>query len=332
MPRGMREIRPDVSIFIHLLLRVTGYQKNVSKSCSSVACASSALPDYILHWVTEYKKAGSPTAPLRQVLEGLVTGLYQRRALGFVDHFVFGMVHHSKYLVDVLAATWEPVDSVDSSGLANDQACPTSSGSGDPNESDKIEASTSPDSWVSSTAPGSSDPAPVNNAERLPIPDDLDAEVKKVLEKRKWDLAVISDVLALFLFMRAVQKLGLTYRRDIETNYKSRLHILKNLAKDNYEWVPPPPPRAPRQGSKRRRMDINVPPTIGEQYNYCEGLPYSDLPSMFSSVEGEDDSDDSDWDSATGSQDSTNTRREYYMDVLRKAEQRSDTAELDADV
>ncbi|QRV98746.1 hypothetical protein RhiJN_26765 [Ceratobasidium sp. AG-Ba] len=310
MPRGLYEIRPDVSIFIHLPLQVDEYGAAVSKACSSAACASEALPNFILHWVTEYKKAGSATAPLRQVPEGLVTGLYQRRALGFVDHFVFGMVHHSKYLVEVLAATWEPIDSVDSSGLANDQACPTASGSGDPNESDKIEASTSPDSWVSSTAPGSIGPAPVNNAERLPIPDDLDPEVKKVLEKRKivfyvvakWNVQFTEDVLALFLFMRTVQKLGLTYRRDIETNYKSRLDALTELAKDNYEWARPPPPRAPRssgsqQGSsKRRRMDVNVPPTIGEQHNYCNGLPYSDLSSMFSSGEGEyDDSDESDW-------------------------------------
>lgn len=37
----------------------------------------------------------------------MVSGLYQRRALGFKDHFVFGMAHHSTRLLDVFAATWE---------------------------------------------------------------------------------------------------------------------------------------------------------------------------------------------------------------------------------
>jgi hypothetical protein len=60
----------------------------------------------ILHWVTEYRTANVPDDQvLRQTVMAMVPGLYQRRALGFPDHFVFGSAHLSTCL-RVFAGTW----------------------------------------------------------------------------------------------------------------------------------------------------------------------------------------------------------------------------------
>jgi hypothetical protein len=67
--------------------------------------ASLAVP----HWMTEFKrqeKAG--LAALRQLQIALVPVLYQRRALGYPDHFVFGTWPVAEFVVQVIAATWVP--------------------------------------------------------------------------------------------------------------------------------------------------------------------------------------------------------------------------------
>lgn len=58
----------------------------------------------VLHMVNEYKL---DTLGQNQVLMGLATALYQRRVLGFEDHFVFGTIHFDKVRLRAVAATWE---------------------------------------------------------------------------------------------------------------------------------------------------------------------------------------------------------------------------------
>jgi hypothetical protein len=60
----------------------------------------------ILHWATEYKINGASEGEVqRQTMMAMATGLNQRRALGFLDHFVFGTAHLGKSL-QVFAGTW----------------------------------------------------------------------------------------------------------------------------------------------------------------------------------------------------------------------------------
>ncbi|KDN39877.1 hypothetical protein RSAG8_08528, partial [Rhizoctonia solani AG-8 WAC10335] len=66
--------------------------------------------NYVPHWVTEFKRHHSEQASKRQVVKGLVSALYQRRALGFPNHLVFGTAHHTRTVLEVLAATWVPSD------------------------------------------------------------------------------------------------------------------------------------------------------------------------------------------------------------------------------
>lgn len=63
---------------------------------------------YLLHWVIQYDCEEHPHCAMRQVLRGMVYGLYQRHVLGdFENQLVFGMAHHSTRKLDVFAATWE---------------------------------------------------------------------------------------------------------------------------------------------------------------------------------------------------------------------------------
>ncbi|KAG8726029.1 hypothetical protein FRC11_000983, partial [Ceratobasidium sp. 423] len=77
-------------------------------SCLATTVGSPPEPGYILHWVTEFKPHHDEKPSKCQVVQGLVSALYQRRALGFPKHFVFGTAHHSRTVLEVLAATWVP--------------------------------------------------------------------------------------------------------------------------------------------------------------------------------------------------------------------------------
>jgi hypothetical protein len=62
---------------------------------------------HILHWVTEYKREGLRLEEdvVRQTMMAISSGLYQRRALGFPGHYVFGTAHSGSRL-RVFAGTW----------------------------------------------------------------------------------------------------------------------------------------------------------------------------------------------------------------------------------
>ncbi|KAB5587981.1 hypothetical protein CTheo_8578 [Ceratobasidium theobromae] len=60
---------------------------------------------FIFHWVTEYKQANHIEEAIRQTKMAMVSGLNQRRALGFPDQFVFGTAH-SDLEMEVMAGRW----------------------------------------------------------------------------------------------------------------------------------------------------------------------------------------------------------------------------------
>lgn len=73
------------------------------------SCLARAHVRAVLHWVTQYKQ-DDQLAVSRRTMMAMVSGLYQRCALGCMDHFVFGTAHSGDYL-DVLAGRWELVKS-----------------------------------------------------------------------------------------------------------------------------------------------------------------------------------------------------------------------------
>ncbi|KAG8699706.1 hypothetical protein FRC11_013543, partial [Ceratobasidium sp. 423] len=108
--------KPDACAFIQMLnTPASKASPDLRPALSCFPRVASIDPDcrYVLHWVTEFKRGGQENLSKQQVVEGLVTALYQRRALGFPNHFVFGTAHHSKIFLEVLAATWVPSEPVD---------------------------------------------------------------------------------------------------------------------------------------------------------------------------------------------------------------------------
>ncbi|KAJ1309328.1 hypothetical protein OPQ81_004989 [Rhizoctonia solani] len=61
----------------------------------------------VVHCVVEYKRSSSG---VNQAMMGLVSGLYQRKALDQRDHFVFGMFQDDRDIVTVVAAIWRKDD------------------------------------------------------------------------------------------------------------------------------------------------------------------------------------------------------------------------------
>ncbi|KAF8597774.1 hypothetical protein BDV93DRAFT_527173 [Ceratobasidium sp. AG-I] len=80
---------------------------------------------FLLHWATEYAKAGTrhEDHAERRVLIAMVSGLYQRRALGFPSHFVFGTAHSGDKL-RVFAGTWalKKIDPVGEDAIQEQQS------------------------------------------------------------------------------------------------------------------------------------------------------------------------------------------------------------------
>ncbi|QRW17480.1 hypothetical protein RhiXN_05482 [Rhizoctonia solani] len=72
----------------------------------------------LVHWVTEYKKSDL-AAVQRQVYYGMVSSLWQRRALGRMEDFVFGAAHNEQDLM-VYAARWEMIPVEQSGEIARD--------------------------------------------------------------------------------------------------------------------------------------------------------------------------------------------------------------------
>ncbi|KAB5589563.1 hypothetical protein CTheo_6989 [Ceratobasidium theobromae] len=107
----------------------------------ALSCLAREHTPAVLHWTTEYTQDDALAAS-RQTRMAMVSGLYQRRALGFIDHFVFGTAHSGNRL-EVFAGRWESVGSPadQETGDAPTQATP-----------DQTDQDTTPPEAVGSTS------------------------------------------------------------------------------------------------------------------------------------------------------------------------------------
>ncbi|KAB5587685.1 hypothetical protein CTheo_8875 [Ceratobasidium theobromae] len=87
-------VTPDSCAFIRA--ETSAVQGKAARgSCSSIAHPSHEAYYLFPHWINEYKQHdGQKRMSINQVILGLVSGLYQRRSLGFPHHFIFAMAHH----------------------------------------------------------------------------------------------------------------------------------------------------------------------------------------------------------------------------------------------
>lgn len=80
-----------------------------ARACSSLSEHVENGYKFVTHWATEFKRdRRDQQACTNQVTMAMVSGLYQRRALGLTNHFVFGTVHIPGDKLVVLAGRWNP--------------------------------------------------------------------------------------------------------------------------------------------------------------------------------------------------------------------------------
>ncbi|CAE6432165.1 unnamed protein product [Rhizoctonia solani] len=208
-------------------------------SCFPRTGSVSAECGFVVHWVTEFKRHHSEAASKRQVVKGLVSGLYQRRALGFPNHLVFGTAHHSRTVLEVLAATWVPSNEHINSeaplaqeantssiqppvGQANDPLVNSSQG-GDAVGDDYETGETAMDAHTTLTI----------------------QDIKKYNKIVVYTIATFSmshaeSVLDLYLLMRLTRILAQQYKEEIENSDGTLISQLSEEAEDIYKWAPPP--------------------------------------------------------------------------------------------
>ncbi|CAE6485202.1 unnamed protein product, partial [Rhizoctonia solani] len=199
---------------------------------------------YILHWVTEYKRDQDQLDSKRQVAEGLVSALYQRRAYGFPDHFVFGTAHYSRTVIEVVAATWvrsgEPVARPQEAKTASVMPLDDQNTSSPRNSFQVSDTTSSP---------------PKAGEEALGASTSLTTEDIKKYNKivmyslARYNMTRAEDMMRLYLLMRYTRTLARQYKDEIEEDDYAQVHELLKKAKEFYQWSPTPRAQSNRSES-----------------------------------------------------------------------------------
>lgn len=179
----------------------------------------------LVHWVLEYKKTEG-LAVQRQIYYGLVSSLWQRRALGRMGDFVFGLAQ-SKHHVTVYAARWEK------GSLQN------------PRETDKspVDLTASLDNLSLSTRKSSQTPGQSLSGLSLsrsnqsnkrapkvkPSAANLQQEEKQykivVYEIASYQTTKLTSMIHLYLLMRESQNLAQQYQNEILRTSPAKLEL-----------------------------------------------------------------------------------------------------------
>ncbi|CAE6459242.1 unnamed protein product [Rhizoctonia solani] len=102
--------RADSAVFIQLKVNLD-MEGSERQACCTLVHRDSYRS--ILHWANEFKRDADEKTSERQVWMAMVSGIYQRRALGFKDHYVYGTAHHSRNMLNVFAGGWTDKTSQD---------------------------------------------------------------------------------------------------------------------------------------------------------------------------------------------------------------------------
>ncbi|KDN37447.1 hypothetical protein RSAG8_10182, partial [Rhizoctonia solani AG-8 WAC10335] len=277
----MTEVQPDACAFIPML----GIPVAVKEAKAALSCfpsTDSTIPDnrYILHWVTEYKRDHNKLDSQRQVSEGLVSALYQRRAYGFPDHFVFGTAHYSRTIIQVLAATWVPSDEPANPG-APPQDVKTGGAIPPEDQENNPPGNSLQEGDMTSSPPKTVEEVTGANTS-LTIKD-----IKKYNKIAMYSIALYNmkgaeEMLQFYLLMRHTLALAEQYKDEIVGDKYDRVRQLLKEAKEFYKWPPPPRPPSDR-GTKRQR-------TGGSKYNRSlPSVPEAKIDDM--SIDPYEDSD-----------------------------------------
>ncbi|GAB1526800.1 hypothetical protein RhiTH_009972 [Rhizoctonia solani] len=167
----------------------------------------------LVHWVTEYKKSDL-AAVQRQVYYGMVSSLWQRRALGRMEDFVFGAAHNEQDLM-VYAARWEMIPVEQSGEIARDINHPDTPAEGPSNF-----ATTQPRQRTSTDVRHSAPPI-------------------VVYEIATYQTVNLNHMIQFYLLMRASRHLARQYQEEI---LRTPFIDIKEMAEEQglYNWFSPP--------------------------------------------------------------------------------------------
>ncbi|CAE6479283.1 unnamed protein product [Rhizoctonia solani] len=247
---NMGEIQPDACAFIPMP-SIPSLVTSVSVALSCFPSTDSTIPShrYALDWVTEYKRDHNKLDSRRQVAEGLVSALYQRRAYGFPNHFVFGSAHYSRTTIEVIAATWVRSDEPANPGANPQEAKSESAVPPGDQKINPLGSSLQGGDMASGPSRAGDE---VGGANTSPTIEDIKKQNKIVMYTiATYDMTVYSDMLQLYLLMRHTLTLAKQYKKEIEGDKYARVGKILKEAKDVYEWPPPPRPQSDR-GTKRQ--------------------------------------------------------------------------------
>ncbi|KEP45799.1 hypothetical protein V565_240380 [Rhizoctonia solani 123E] len=224
---------PDSSVFLTLEPgHLMGYPDRVIEGCCIMHTHSTTASANVLHWVTEYNQEFGLDESRRQVRKGLAAALCQRRALGFMDHFVFGTCHFNQVWLEVVAATWVSIE----------------------DEADSVGTSRKVDNALPSTTTGQHsdmnlalDDAPglhqCEGARDQSKAQDDGAKLVSDLNQRN-KIAVYS------LGTYSMRDLALKYRDAIITDSATRIRTVIKTNLKLFDWYNPPPKSDAQAGSK----------------------------------------------------------------------------------
>ncbi|CAE6368986.1 unnamed protein product [Rhizoctonia solani] len=294
-PEHTGEVQPDACAFIY----IPGIAAAETSILTALSCLSTGMDfDYALHWVTEYKRHHNELASKGQVVEGLVSALYQRRALGFPNHFVFGTAHHSQTTLEVLAATWVRSDEARPEVNKHQEPCAprdqhrdttgnvsrgdnTAGSEPQTTEDAKIESAVPPedqanDPPINSLQGDDTTSGTPNDAHTTPDVKDVKKYNKIVVySMAKYQMTSIGDMMRLYLLMRKSLGLAQQYRTEIVNDGSLRVEQLSTYAEELYQWPPPPRPKSDRGAKRRRTGGSECSNPLGPTpEDACEGSDY----------------------------------------------------------
>ncbi|KEP45135.1 hypothetical protein V565_313450 [Rhizoctonia solani 123E] len=237
------QVQSDACAFIYLPL-------TTPPVAARAALSTTADNRFAPHWVTEYKRDHDELGSKDQVAEGLVSALYQRRAYGFPNHFVFGSAHYSRTTIEVLAATWVRSDEFADPG-ARSQGAKTASAVS-PEDPKTNPADNSLQQGDRTSRPPKTGKENTDANASLTIKDIKKYNKIVMFSIAKYDMTAVENMLQLYLLMRHTLTLAQQYADEVEKDRHIRVRELMKEAKEIYDWPPPPRPK-PDEGMKRQR-------------------------------------------------------------------------------
>ncbi|CUA69759.1 hypothetical protein RSOLAG22IIIB_14113 [Rhizoctonia solani] len=317
-PASTAAVIPDSSIFFKIGFdQYAGLGRRVVEGCTALHSGDMNAAENVLHWITEYKPDLDLEGARQQVCKGLTVALYQRRALGFTDHFVFGTCHYGQIYLEVVAATW--VLSDDEDNKEDSTRTPRMVPPPPRNEKkSQLTCKVQTDNALHPTvipknldkgmdiddAPGPHQLEGTHNQGKQQVDDaklirDLDQRNKiSVYRLGTYCTQDVDAVIAFYLLMRRARDLAMEYRKAITTTSVAHMKVIKKTNPQLFDWCNLPP------SESKSRADSKASPGSLKERKDClsiDGLDFHGSKNEAISDDLESDSYISDSDSDSNS-------------------------------